>query len=208
MFTFRDSDSKVLIQFYYTISILIISVLVLLITINFGKFFEWNAIKDKYTKYGLTMQSHQFNSLLFYWVFHSSFIHLFYISILFFLAHNGQNTTHRTIVLIILCAVLFIPILSAGLALALAFILYSMGNNYMQHALYSSYYIGSSVLAWSFIGVSRRYDRYVYLAYILPLMYKLFISGIHDFTPDIAHLLGFIIGFSISSQDLDDHFAS
>ncbi len=123
-----------------------------------------------------------------------------------FLLGLGLDETHITIkqaFLILIAHTLILPLVISLISYVLASILAFLGSGYMMSELTTRYYIGASIIAWSFIGLSRRKDKYVYLAWLFPFAYKLIISGVFDFTPDIGHLLGWVSGYLISHKSLE-----
>jgi hypothetical protein len=110
----------------------------------------------------------------------------------------------KQVFLILIAHIIILPLFISVISYVVASLLQFLGSGYMMNELTTRYYIGASIIAWSFIGLSRRRDKYVYLAWLFPFMYKLIISGVLDFTPDIAHLSGWICGYFISQ--FGNHF--
>jgi hypothetical protein len=172
------------------------------VLIDWNSFFLWDALPDGYDKFGLTLREDRLVvSFLVYWLLHSSPMHLIYILVLLVLGLDDNDVSMKQGFLILIAHIIVLPLLISAFSYVVASLLQFLGSGYMMNELTTRYYMGASIMAWSFIGLSRRKDKYVYLAWLFPLVYKLVISGVLDFTPDIAHLSGWIFGYFISQFD-------
>jgi hypothetical protein len=174
------------------------------VLIDWNRFFLWDALPDGYDKFGLTLREDRlFVSFLVYWLLHSSPTHLIYILFLLALGLDDKDVSMKQGFLILIAHIIILPLLISMISYVLASLLAFLGSGYMMSELTTRYYIGASIVAWSFIGLSRRKDKYVYLAWLFPFVYKLLISGVLDFTPDIAHFCGWSYGYLISQLSLE-----
>ncbi|MHA2250011.1 MAG: hypothetical protein ACXAD7_06595 [Candidatus Kariarchaeaceae archaeon] len=165
--------------------------------IDWNLFYVWDALPESYAKLGLNKEA-PIRSFLTYWAVHNSPMHLFYVFCLFVLSLNGRIVSPIQGIMLLLLAFITLPVITWGLASCIANTLVLLGSDFMQEAIRSTYYIGASAIAWGFIGLSRRKDRFVGTAFVFPFCYKLIFSQVYDFTPDVAHACGYVLGYLVS----------
>ncbi len=166
--------------------------------IDWKLFFVWNAIKINYLKFGLSYNQTGISNFFFYWTFHYSPMHLVYVLLLFCLSLNGRDFKIRDLSLMLFATIFILPIIVYFVSYPIAIILRMYYSSFMLTSIKSRHYIGSSAIAWGYIGMVRRRDIFVGLAILFPFCYKLFVSHVFDFTPDIGHFAGYFLGYFFS----------
>lgn len=159
---------------------------------------NWNNLSPDKMSMGLSFDSLDYLSFLTYWLFHYGQVHLLYIYLLSILALTEQNSSRKQIIILIIILVFISPFLIYGVSYLFALLLNLVGYGNMLSNLLAIHYLGASVIAWGFVGLSRRKGLLVMIAFLFPFFYKIFVSQTLDFTPDISHLIGYLTGYLIS----------
>jgi hypothetical protein len=161
---------------------------------------NWNNLSPDKISMGLSSSSLDFSSFFTYWLFHYGQLHLLYIYLLSLLALTNNNSSKKQILILIFILVFLSPFVIYGLSYTIAFLLNSIGFGNMLNNLVSIHYLGASILAWGFVGLNRRTDLLVLIAFLFPFFYKILVSQTLDFTPDISHVIGYFTGSLISKK--------
>lgn len=159
---------------------------------------NWNNLSPDKMSMGLSFDSLDYLSFLTYWLFHYGQVHLLYIYLLSILALTQHNSSRKQIIILIIILVFISPFLIYGVSYLFALLLNLVGYGNMLSNLLAIHYLGASVIAWGFVGLSRRKGLLVMIAFLFPFFYKIFVSQTLDFTPDISHLIGYLTGYLIS----------
>ena len=168
--------------------------------LSWDNIFNWNNLSPDMISMGLSVDTLDFTSFFTYSLFHYGQIHLLYIYLLSILALTENNSSRKQILILLLVLVFISPFVIYGLSHLLALILNLLGYGNMLSNLLAIHYLGASVIAWGFVGLSRRKDLLILIAFMFPFFYKLFVSQTLDFTPDVSHLIGYLSGYLISSK--------
>ena len=159
---------------------------------------NWNNLSHDKLSMGLSIDSLDYTSFLTYWLFHYGQVHLFYIYLLSILAITDRNSSRKQIIILLIGIIFISPFIIYAISYIFALMLNLFGYGNMLSNLLTIHYLGASVIAWGFVGLSRRKGSLVIIAYLFPFFYKILVSQTLDFTPDISHLIGYITGYLIS----------
>ncbi len=160
--------------------------------------FNWNNLSADKISMGLSLDTLNLESFFTYWLFHYGQLHLLYIYLLSILALTEKSASRKQLLVLWMVLVFISPFVIYGLSYLLALLLDLIGYGNMLVNLLGIHYLGASVIAWGFVGLSRRRDLLVLIAFLFPFFYKILVSQTLDFTPDVSHLIGYLTGYIIS----------
>lgn len=208
MFSSQDYNSFPTKTSIISFILLLLSITICLFLNKWTSIFTWNTLgsnADLGIKYNTLFSN---LSLFYYFLIHYSFIHIFYVAILYLIASvfslYSQNINYKLIFFDLLIVIFLAPFIIWLPVFFISKLLIIFNSHKMYFDLYHKYFLGSSVIGWSFIGLNFQYNKQfkklnylVILAFLFPFIYKT-IKLNFDYIPDIAHIIGFIIGFLIN----------